>query len=85
MRAGPSLYLTIDHNRGLCLLRGADATAAVQLFARLGGPAYGEFRAKWSRAARGFVVPIRYAPDVEAWCLWRHRLCVVSERKEQAA
>ena len=84
MTTGPALFVTVDPARGLALLRGDDVAAVLQVFGRLDG-AYAEFSPAWSPSARGWVIPLRFVGDVEAWCLTRHRLVVVSERRGEAA
>ena len=81
MKPGPWLYLTTDVARGLVLVRGDGAAESLAVFAAAGG-VYAGFQPHYSRWARGWTVPLRFAGDLAAYAQAAHRLCVVSERRE---
>jgi hypothetical protein len=71
------LWLTLDDERGICLVRGLDAMRATRLVC---GP-----QARYSSAGRGWVIPIAYADDVLAMAETYRTFCVVSRRERKAA
>lgn len=81
MTRGPWLYLTTDAARGLVLVRGDGAADAMRVFAGAAG-VYAGFQPHYSRWARGWTVPLRFAGDLAAYAQATHRMCIVSERRE---
>lgn len=82
--SGPWLYITVDHGRQIALLRGPGTADVRRLFDGVGG-VYAEMTFVYSAAGRGWVIPARFVPDVEAYAQSRHELVVVHDRKEAAA
>ena len=76
----PWLYLTIDEDRGLMLVRGGEARRITHLLAPENTPPV------WSSSGRGWVVPAAMQADLEAYAEF-HRLgfMAVSRRGEATA
>lgn len=73
MNRSPSLFVTLDADRGLALVRGPSARQATWLLAA-------EQRT-WSRSGRGWVVPADAVADIRTYAEHYRELCVVSPRK----
>lgn len=72
----PSLFVTVDADRGLALVRGPSARQVTWLLA-------GDVR-RWSRSGRGWVVPAAAVPDIRTYGEEFRELCVVSQRKRNS-
>jgi hypothetical protein len=77
-RRGPRVYVTVDADHDIALLRGDGARDVILSLA---------LEAPWSTGGRGWVVDAGRVADVVALCEHRHQLCVVSNRRppEQVA
>ena len=72
MRRGPWLFVTVDDQRSVALLRGDGAHDVIKTLS---------LKATWSRGGRGWVVDVKHVADVVAFAQYRHELAVVSERR----
>jgi hypothetical protein len=73
----PWLYVTTDPDHGRALIRGEGMADVIRLL-------IARKDAVFSRSARGWVIPLRLVPDVEAYGQLHHLLVVVHDRKEVA-
>jgi hypothetical protein len=79
-RRGPWLFVTVDDQNGVALLRGDGAGQCARLFS--GSYPGAEYKpSRWSNTGRGWVIPSRLVPDVIAYAESRHELAVVSGRR----
>ncbi len=69
---GVWLYVTVDSERGLALLRGEEARRVTMVLT-------GE--TVYSPGGRGWVIPERHVQDVAAYGEYLHRLVVVHSRR----
>lgn len=73
MSRSPSLFVTVDPDRGLALVRGPSARHVTELLAA-------EQR-RWSPSGRGWVVPADAVSDLRTYGEEFRELVVVSQRK----
>jgi hypothetical protein len=77
VRCEPSIFVTVDAERGLALVRGPSARRVTWLLAA-------EQR-QWSPSGRGWVVPADVVPDLRTFAEIFRELVVVSQRKQAAS
>ena len=84
MRRGPWVYVTLDDQRGVALLRGDGANQCARLFSG-SYPGADSRPSRWSYTGGGWVIPSKLVADVVAFCELHHQLVVVSKRKATAS
>lgn len=70
----PGIVITTDPSRGIALVRGETARFAIKAVITDRKPA-------WSPGGRGYVIPLRYVPDLEAYAQAHREIVVVHQRK----
>ncbi|MQA12957.1 MAG: hypothetical protein GEV09_01980 [Pseudonocardiaceae bacterium] len=72
---GPTLFITVDPERGLALVRGKSGKRTVHLLVA-------EEDITYSTSQRGWVVPASAVPDIETFAsYYAEELCVTTKRK----
>jgi hypothetical protein len=74
----PAVFVTVDTERGLALLRGREAERVAYL---LSPPSF-EWAPEFSPSGRGWLVPAPVAADVVAWGQLNRELVIMHGRKD---
>lgn len=74
---GPAVFVTIDEERGLALLRGREAERVAYLIS----PGNFSWVPAWSPSGKGSLVPLAATDDIAAYCQTAGEFAVVHERR----